>query len=212
MMQYDTIYNSPLTRRRVTYSHVWWDNAFTNEQLKNIETICEKSDLSDGVIFSDNGMNVDDSIRKSKINFHIKNEENSFIFDTFNYVAQSLNNQYYNFNLNGYESFQYTVYNGEEQGNYSWHMDLIMGNHVFNGMEKFETRKLTLVLLLSEPGVDFTGGELEMNERSEENPTTVNIQKGRIVAFPSWMMHRVKPVLKGVRKSVVVWIEGPKFI
>lgn len=212
MQNYDTLYNNPLQRRRVTYNHVWWDNAFTNEQLNDIESICGREELVDGPIVGEENDVVTKNIRKSKIKFFIKNEENRFIFETFNYVAQSLNNQYYGFNLNGYETFQYTVYDGKEQGNYSWHMDMIMDNQVFNGMEKEDTRKLTLVLLLSEPDVDFKGGELQINPGKESNAITVKLPKGRIVAFPSWMIHQVAPVTSGIRKSIVVWVEGPKFI
>jgi len=35
--------------------------------------------------------------------------------------------------------------------------------------------------------------------------------KGRVLAFPSFMIHGVAPVTKGKRESVVVWVEGPKF-
>ena len=34
---------------------------------------------------------------------------------------------------------------------------------------------------------------------------------GRAVLFPSFLCHRVKPVTKGIRKSLVVWVVGPKF-
>jgi PKHD-type hydroxylase len=35
--------------------------------------------------------------------------------------------------------------------------------------------------------------------------------KGMVILFPSWVIHRVTPVTKGVRKSIVVWVTGPKF-
>ena len=89
---------------------------------------------------------------------------------------------------------------------------MLFRSGVFNGMEKNDTRKLTMILLLSDPGVDFTGGELQLNLGAQEGAITVDLPKGRIVAFPSWMLHQVKPVLSGVRKSIVVWVEGPKFI
>jgi PKHD-type hydroxylase len=30
-------------------------------------------------------------------------------------------------------------------------------------------------------------------------------------AFPSYVLHRVKPVTKGTRNSLVAWISGPEF-
>lgn len=211
MLQYDTIFNNPYERRRITYSHVWWDNAFTDDQLKLIEELCESEPLEEGNIVNNEDKDELGKIRKSKVKFYNKNNDNSFIFETFNQVGQSLNNQFYNFNLNGYESFQYTVYDGEEQGKYSWHMDMIANGDILS-IPNMDTRKLTLILLLSEPDVDFSGGELQLNLGQEDKPTTVDLPRGRIVAFPSWVLHQVKPVTAGVRKSIVVWIEGPKFI
>jgi PKHD-type hydroxylase len=36
-------------------------------------------------------------------------------------------------------------------------------------------------------------------------------KRGRILFFPSFILHKVHPVTKGVRKSIVAWVEGPKF-
>ena len=65
--------------------------------------------------------------------------------------------------------------------------------------------------MLSEPGVDFEGGEFEINQGTETNPMVTDTKKNRAIVFPSWTIHRVKPVIKGVRKSLVIWVVGPKF-
>lgn len=216
MIKYDTLTNNAFERRRITYSHVWWDKAFTNEQLDDIVTFCDESELEDGITIGAEDVESIKKVRRSKVKFFNRdNPKSDFIFTTFNYVAMALNNQYYNFNLNGYDNFQYTVYDGNrdaaEQGKYSWHMDLIMNDTVYDSASR-ETRKLTLILLLSEPGVDFTGGEFQLNPGNQDNPVTVDLPRGRIVAFPSWMIHQVGTVTGGIRKSIVVWIEGPKFV
>jgi len=209
MLNYDTLFNNPSERRRITYSHVWWDDAFTEEQLKQIEEICDKEPLTDAVTVGDDEGLKD--VRNSKVKFFDRNQENSFIFEKLNFVAQSLNNQFYGFNLNGYRSFQYTVYDGNEKGHYTWHTDIILDNYSEKLVED-DTRKLTLILLLSDPVVDFTGGQLQLNMGTEEKAKNIEVHRGRIVAFPSWMIHRVNPVLSGIRKSIVVWVQGPKFI
>jgi PKHD-type hydroxylase len=68
-----------------------------------------------------------------------------------------------------------------------------------------------LVILLSEPNVDFEGGEFQINEGLEERAKTIKMTKGTLIAFPSFMIHRVKTVTKGIRKSITIWVEGPKF-
>ena len=35
--------------------------------------------------------------------------------------------------------------------------------------------------------------------------------RGSVIVFPSFVWHRVKPVTKGVRYSVVAWYGGPPF-
>ena len=75
----------------------------------------------------------------------------------------------------------------------------------------YETRKLSVTFLLNEPGVDFEGGEFEINSGEEKNAESIKMKKGDIIVFPSFMLHRVKPVTKGVRKSIVIWVMGPKF-
>jgi PKHD-type hydroxylase len=72
-----------------------------------------------------------------------------------------------------------------------------------------DTRKLSLSLLLSEPEEDFVGGEFFIHLSG--NPSLHVLKKGQMIVFPSFMLHGVKPVLSGVRKSIVIWVEGPKF-
>lgn len=211
MLQYDTLFNNPVERRRVTYPYVWWDNAFTNDQLDQICNIGDSQELQGATVYGNKDVEAIKDVRRSKVKFIEKDNITSWIFDTFNYVGQSLNNQYYNFNLNGYRNFQYTVYDSGNQGMYDWHMDTILGDNLDNSWES-ETRKLTMILLLSDPDTDFKGGELEINLGREDHPQQPVFTRGRILAFPSFVLHRVKPVTEGVRKSIVVWIEGPKFI
>ena len=64
---------------------------------------------------------------------------------------------------------------------------------------------------MNEPGVDFEGGDFEINQGQEKDATKVDAKKGRILAFPSFMLHRVAPTTKGKRKSLVFWALGPKF-
>jgi len=40
---------------------------------------------------------------------------------------------------------------------------------------------------------------------------TPQLRKGSIIAFPSYILHQVTPVTKGVRKSAVLWLSGPAF-
>ena len=72
-----------------------------------------------------------------------------------------------------------------------------------------DTRKLSLSLLINEPDKDFIGGEFFIN--LSKNASLHTLKKGQMILFPSFMLHGVSPVISGVRKSIVIWVEGPKF-
>lgn len=202
--------NNPLEKRRVTYPFVWYTDSFNLEELNSIENMCSRENLEDSVILGQEFTDIN-NIRRSKVKFINCNVDNQWIFDRFNYVIEELNSKYYNYDLYGYDKFQYTVYDYSNQGMYEWHMDTIIGDGFLDGMWDASTRKLTLIMLLNEPSEDFTGGEFQINLQSEKDPLNIDMKKGKIIAFPSFMIHRVKPVLSGIRKSIVIWVEGPKF-
>ncbi len=197
------ISNDPYEKRRLTYSHVWWNEAFTTEELDTLEEYCSKQTLEESCIVGEA------DVRESQVKFINRNEDTSWVFDKFNHVIDSLNQQFYGFDLYGYNSFQYTTYKAEVLGRYDWHMDTILDHNLPQNMAAESTRKLTLVMALND---DFTGGEFQLNLGNEETPTTLEMTRGKIYAFPSFLIHRVKPVLTGTRKSIVIWVEGPKFV
>ena len=86
-------------------------------------------------------------------------------------------------------------------GFYEWHMD----NDV-QAKHQPPVRKISMTLLLSDPSA-FDGGELEFIDDEKE----VKLKQGQAVFFASWLRHRVKPVTRGERTSLVMWFGGPSF-
>ena len=86
-------------------------------------------------------------------------------------------------------------------GFYEWHMD----NDVA-GKHQPPVRKISMTLLLSDPST-FEGGELEIMSKGK----TAKLKQGQAMFFASWLQHRVTPVIKGERKSLVMWFGGPPF-
>jgi len=205
-MLYNGLWMHPQERTRVTYPYVWWDGAFTDVEINQIAAYYQSAETQPGVMFS--GLN--ENIRVSSISWHRWSPETDWIFERFNAAVTRINNRWYGLTLNGYDSFQYTEYYGERQGKYDWHMDLHLGAENLPA-DMIEPRKLSVSLLLNEPGVDFKGGEFQVNLGNEAEARTAEQRKGRILAFPSWMIHRVTPVTEGVRRSLVAWVTGPKF-
>lgn len=204
---YKTIYNSPRERELTTYSWVYWDEAFTSEELDKIVSYCQERGTEASSILGTTDLKDTERVRVSSVRFHHRDENTSWIFDRLNDIIVRLNERFYGFNLNGYDSFQYTEYDSSKLGKYDWHMDTQMGVNTLGA-----TRKLSLILNLTEQGKDYEGGNFNLNVGMEEEPEYVPIPRGRVIAFPSWMIHRVTPVTQGVRRSIVVWVTGPKFV
>jgi PKHD-type hydroxylase len=112
-----------------------------------------------------------------------------------------INAEFYSFDLFGLEpGFQYTIYDGAEGGHYDWHVDL--GGH------DVEFRKISLSLQLTDPS-DYQGCDLILQAGS--GPFGAERARGTLIAFPSYVLHRVTPIQAGIRKSLVIWVAGPPF-
>jgi predicted 2-oxoglutarate/Fe(II)-dependent dioxygenase YbiX len=66
-------------------------------------------------------------------------------------------------------------------------------------------RDLSLVLYLND---DYEGGEFEIWMGGKDGFVTVPREKGDVIIFPAFLMHRVKPITKGERKCLVFWTGG----
>jgi PKHD-type hydroxylase len=50
-----------------------------------------------------------------------------------------------------------------------------------------------------------------LNNSSEIEDTEIKTDRGDVVIFPSFIDHKVAPVTKGTRYSIVAWYGGPPF-
>jgi PKHD-type hydroxylase len=171
--------------------YCYWDGAFTESELVDIEKYCENFEKFDGEESTAEGFT---KIRKSKVKFFNKSDspELNSLFDKFNYLIWSINDDYYNFELNGYDSIQYTQYNGDDSGEYGYHIDMMTGDSIKkNEFLSGDTRKLSVVLFLSEPQ-SYEGGKFTM--KISEKETEIEQIRGRIIFFPSFFLHKVHPL------------------
>ena len=95
------------------------------------------------------------------------------------------------------EQAQYTEY--PSGGFYDWHMDSDV-----NFAHEPTVRKISMTCLLSHES-EFEGGELQI----EKDENKVKLVQGQAIFFASFIRHRVAPVTRGVRKSLVMWFGGP---
>ena len=113
----------------------------------------------------------------------------------------------WNFKWDSSEACQFTQYTPAQY--YGWHCDC------WDATDKNQKiRKLSMTLTLSDPS-EYEGGELEFDFRNNDPHKKRNVvtckeilPKGSIVVFPSFVWHRVKPVKRGTRHSLVCWSLG----
>jgi PKHD-type hydroxylase len=129
--------------------------------------------------------------------------ENDWIFNRLFVLTDLVNHNFYNLDLIGFDHLQYTLYD-TEGSHYGYHMDMQENK---SGSEV--PRKLSFSLILNDQD-EYQGGDLEFFMDDTEQ-IRAEQRKGRVIAFPSWMVHRVTPVTQGVRRSLVWWACGPKF-
>ena len=162
----------------------------------------------DGTIVSRN----DPEVRKTSIHF-IKDKDNKVNKLVWHFLREA-NKIQFNYDLTYFQPIQFGEY--KDGGFYGWHQD-DDGDAID---EPNEIRKLTAVLVVSNPDT-FEGGELQfyngdrpmedMGEITAEQVTNDIKSQGSVVVFDSRDWHRVTPVTKGVRHSIVCWTVGPNF-
>jgi len=117
----------------------------------------------------------------------------------------------WNFNINVVENTQFTIYNVGQH--YTWHVDQFEDPFKSQTILNGKTRKLSTTLLLND---DFEGGEFvfdftDLKYKLENTIEIVEMKKGDIIVFPSFVHHKVNPVTKGTRYSAVQWWCGDPF-
>lgn len=113
-------------------------------------------------------------------------------------MGLSANQQAWKFNVTHANQCDYLIYDIE--GHYHAHTDTFMDPN------EIECRKLTILAFLND---DFEGGRLFL--QVGYNKVYPPQQVGTVLIFPSFILHGVEPVTKGIRRSVVTWLVGPWF-
>lgn len=188
----------------VTLPYVIIDGLISNAALNLITDYCDRNGTMPATL-GHQTQNLD--IRVCDTKFHYVNDTSDWIFDLLEHAANQINDQYFQFDLWGFDRFQYTVYN-QVGSHYTYHSDMAFG--LVRAAELKPPRKLSFSLILSDPS-EYTGGLFEIISNDITTPHVVEQPRGRIIAFPSYMTHGVTPLIHGCRKSIVVWAVGPKF-
>jgi PKHD-type hydroxylase len=179
---------------------VLWRGLFTAEQLGALERHCDSLPLEQARLTGQ----THDGIRSTQVAWVHRNAQTEDLYLRMEAVVLRLNADLFHFNLSGLTTMQYAVYRQEEAGYFDWHNDY--GR--YRGDPGQEPRKITMSLQLSD-GASYEGCDLQV--RAAHPIDVAPRELGTLFAFRANALHRVTPITRGVRKSLVIWAAGPEF-
>ncbi len=190
--------------------YYFFRNSFTDEEIEQIKELAMKYQPHEAGTGQGVSARHEDSVRKSTVRWmtgvplHHANSsakhpsDLDWIYQRLFNMVNEANDHLWDFNLShAGEVLQYTEY-PPDGGHYDWHIDCGHGIQA--------QRKISVTVQLND---DYDGGELQLWRG--QTPATALKEKGTAVIFPSYMLHRVSPVTKGVRNSLVLWIGGDHY-
>lgn len=173
----------------------WRNDVFTPEELDAIVAMGCSGELQQGQTHGKQSLKNRDSF----VNFMFPNEHTNWVFQRLADAVNLMNEKFFKFDLTGFEQgLQFTRYVAPGQ-HYDWHMDKGYGT---------PARKLSLSVQLSDPK-NYKGGDFEI--MSGRKTLKLPRERGFVTFFPSYTIHRVRPVKEGTRDSLVAWVSGPPF-
>jgi PKHD-type hydroxylase len=144
--------------------------------------------------------NTDASLRRSRVVFLGPEQKYAWLYNRLWAAVQACNPQCFDVDVTSVEgNVQVARYDSAERGFYDWHFDFGPARPL---------RKLSISVQLSN-SEDYDGGDLELLYGN--SPTRLDRMRGAFIIFPSFMLHRVTPVTRGTRWSLVAWILGKRW-
>jgi PKHD-type hydroxylase len=140
--------------------------------------------------------------RRSRLFWLDEDRDSAWTFRRLLDTFANINREHFDFVLEEFaERMQVAWYGAETGGFFDWHVD-------FGDGPTAARRKLTMVLQLSDDE-SYKGGDLETNADGVIRQASRKI--GSVLCFPSFILHRVTPIMQGERYSLTLWSHGPAF-
>jgi len=179
---------------------IYKENFLSDLECDKLIKTLDTDELTGGELVGDyRDSIVNKNVRQTlNIDFQDKN-----LFKRLNTATKIANEQYFNYNIDSIDTLRFLKYG--IGGTYNWHTDY--------GRHECSMRKLTAIIQLSD-GNNYEGGDFEFGLTDKEGTglITGNRTKGCLLVFPSFLSHRVTPITKGIRCSIITWMEGDTFV
>lgn len=192
-----------------------WPSILSKEDCTKLINIAKTYDAKDAVVGGESKaakLKVDQEIRRSIVRWLPKNDSRlTELVSLIRNCFEESNARAFGFDLNTFYELQFTEYHATDNQHYAWHTDCDMVN-----CKDVTTRKLSMVIQLSDPS-EYEGGVFELGAPAVDKDHNAPVKQdlftpqGSLLVFPSFIYHRVTPVTKGTRYSLVSWCRGPEF-
>lgn len=170
---------------------------FMTDQEMDRLIAAHEAALAEGMLGA-GGANAE--VRRSKVAFLGREQQHQWLYERVWAAAQECNRLFFCVDIAGVEAnLQLARYDGSNRGHYDWHTD-------FGGYRPLRKISISIQLSRSE---DYEGGDLELMVANQ--PQKAERTRGAFIAFPSFALHRVTPVTRGTRWSLVAWVLGPRW-
>lgn len=187
----------------------YFKKAIPSNEIDIIINLCENNNLQQAKI------DTKQIVNKKKRDCLISWCNDKKIYDIINpYIQNANKNAGWNFEISWNEDCQYTVYNKSQF--YGYHIDSNVEPYTNNLNKNYngKIRKLSMTLQLTDPS-EYNGGDFYVkyfdSGKVKEHKIKDAKEKGTLIVFPSSLLHRVTPITKGTRKSLVCWTLGFPF-
>jgi len=184
-------------------NNVWevWPAALSAEECETITRRAECYEAQAATVGFADSARLDANFRSSTVRWLDAGSEQAIIERLMQFVRSS-NRTNFGVEIAAPYELQFTEYHGSAEGRYGWHQDVWLES------DRAFDRKLSVVVQLSD-AEDYAGGKFEFFGLPD--PGGPFAARGSILIFPSFLQHRVLPVTAGLRRSLVTWIEGPRW-
>ena len=176
-------------------------NAFTPQECNDIIRVAYGFKKEDAKITDTTTEKFENTYRNGAVRWlDSDHPDTHWIYRKLTDYVKLVNEKYYKWDLDYIENLQFTTYD-DLADKYDKHFDHIWDTGGY--------RKLSFSLQLTDASL-YSGADLELYH-DNVNKTIAERALGSMTFFPSFMLHKVTPLTRGKRYSLVGWVNGPPF-
>ena len=195
-------------------SYLIFPSAVSKDECKTLLDYCLRNlslnkafTIKEGFGLNDGDESLETSPERSTTVGFINNTHEEINNRIWGFIRNA-NEKHSHYNLDFFQEIQFAKYNVGDY--YNWHQDSMFAP------ENPLTRKLSLTMSLSDHE-EYDGGHLQFFNGGKPNTVNPNLENdiksvGTVIVFDSYDWHRITPVTRGVRYSLVCWTVGPNFV